>query len=216
MISVLSAFRDGVGLGLAIAAPFGPINVEIVRRHLSTGIAAGLLLGLGACSVDTAYILLISFGLIAAAPGPRLQLWLAIAGAAILALLAGLILRSARSSAAVASLADASVAATRPDPQPLWRNCAVGIVMTATSPMNLVFWFGVIVSGASRSETIWGPWPRVAGVMCGTITWVAGLNLALARSRRFLRPRVLVGINIVSALALVGLAAWGVWKATRG
>lgn len=214
MMAVLSAFGDGIGLGLAIAAPFGPINVEIVRRHVSRGIGAGVLLGLGACSVDTVYIVLISIGLIAAAPGPRLQLALAVAGAAILVVLAGLILRAAGSSVRLAVPANADAGCS--PPQPLWRNYLVGVLMTATSPMNLVFWFGVIVSGASRGATVWGPWPRVGGVMCGTIAWVAGLNTALAFTRRFLRPRVLAGINLVSATALLALAAWGVWKAAHG
>lgn len=215
-MTILSAWSEGAALGLAIAAPFGPINVEIVRRHLGRGFGAGLLLGLGACSVDTAYILLISVGLIATAPGPRVQVAMAIASAAVLLVLAGLILRSASRSAAMA----ANASTGRPQPGPAgspWRHYAVGVLMTTTSPMNLVFWFGVVGCGLYGSETTLGPWPRVVGVLCGTVGWVLGLNVALHAGRvlRLLRPGVLVAINWVSAMALVALAGWGLCRAIR-
>lgn len=208
----LSAFIAGFVLGLSIAAPFGPINVEIIRRHLGHGLAAGLFIGLGACSVDTAYILLISFGLITVQPGPAVQAALTIAGAIILVVLAGMIVRSAGRSAerAVAANADAHGRVK------LWRHYVVGLAMTAASPMNLVFWFGVIVGGGHRVANAWGYWPTVAGVMCGTVSWVVSLNLGLLAGRRFLKPRLLLGVNLASAAILVGFAVWHVWPVVAG
>jgi L-lysine exporter family protein LysE/ArgO len=209
---IASAFIAGLVLGLGIAAPFGPINVEIVRRHLGHGLAAGLLVGLGACSVDTAYILLISFGLITVQPSPPVQAALTIAGAIILVVLAGMIVRSAGRSAhrAVAANADARQRIR------LWRHYVVGLAMTAASPMNLVFWFGVIASGGHRVANAWGYWPTVAGVMCGTVSWVFSLNLALLGGRRFLKPRLLLTINLASAAILVGFAVWRAWPVIAG
>lgn len=39
---------QGMGVGVALAAPIGPINLEIIRRGLSGGFARGWLVGLGA------------------------------------------------------------------------------------------------------------------------------------------------------------------------
>ena len=207
MTGLLYAWLGGVALGLGIAMPLGPINVEIIRRHLGQGFGAGLLLGLGACSVDTAYIIVISLGLISAQPSPMVQNVLAVIGAAILVVLAAMILRSARTSARGA--AATQVAADRPTRR--WRHYAVGVAMTAVNPMNLVFWFGVIVSGINVSDPRLGPWPTVVGVMCGTSGWVIGLNLALVAGRRFLRPGLLAAINVVSAGVLVAMAVRTVW-----
>lgn len=209
---IFAAFLQGAALGLTIAAPLGPINVEIIRRHLSRGFAAGLLLGLGACSVDTGYILLISVGLITVEPGPAVRAGLAIAGAIILLALAVMIIRSSARSARLAASADR----VPPRPVGLLRHYFVGLAMTAASPMNLVFWFGVIVSGAHQVANPWGPWPTVAGVLLGTVCWVVALNLLLLTGRRLLRPRLLVAVNLVSAGVLSAFAVRAIVLALSG
>src|SRR5688500_11761514 len=52
----------GIVLGLGAAAPIGPVNVEIARRTLRDGFAAGFFTGLGAVTVDVLYATLASFG----------------------------------------------------------------------------------------------------------------------------------------------------------
>lgn len=51
-------------LGLSLAAPIGPVNVEIIRRGLKSGFRQALLAGAGAMSADATYLTLIFFGLI--------------------------------------------------------------------------------------------------------------------------------------------------------
>ena len=48
----LSVFGRGLALGFAIAAPFGPIGVLVIRRTLAEGRLAGLVSGLGAATAD--------------------------------------------------------------------------------------------------------------------------------------------------------------------
>ena len=52
-------------MGLAIAAPVGPIGVLCIRRTLAQGRAAGLLSGLGAATADALYGSVAAFGLTA-------------------------------------------------------------------------------------------------------------------------------------------------------
>jgi threonine/homoserine/homoserine lactone efflux protein len=56
-------FLVGVGLGLAIAAPVGPIGLLCIRRTLAEGRLVGLLTGLGAATADALYGALAAFGL---------------------------------------------------------------------------------------------------------------------------------------------------------
>lgn len=210
MTSIFTAWYQGILIGLGVAVPIGRINVEIIRRNLGQGSAAGMALGLGACSVDTIYIVLISLGLLTAAMvTSAVKAWILLAGAAILLVMAVLILRSARRSARQAAAVTANGSA---GPR-AWRHYLVGIAMTATSPWNLVFWIGVIASGQYTSETAWGPWPRVFGVMCGTVGWVVALNLALSMGRRVLKPALLLGINVLGAGILLYFAGQAVWQA---
>ncbi|MCP4473025.1 MAG: LysE family transporter [Gammaproteobacteria bacterium] len=51
-------------LGLGAAAPVGPINLEIIRRHLQSGFTTGIIFGSGACSADLTYLFLLSLGVL--------------------------------------------------------------------------------------------------------------------------------------------------------
>lgn len=50
-------------LGISLAAPIGPVNIEVIRRGLNFGFFPAFLLSIGAASADTTYLLLIYFGL---------------------------------------------------------------------------------------------------------------------------------------------------------
>ncbi|HLT77453.1 MAG TPA: LysE family transporter, partial [Ferrovibrio sp.] len=53
----------GVLLGIAVAAPVGPIGVLCIRRTLAEGRLHGLVSGLGAATADAAYGTIAAFGL---------------------------------------------------------------------------------------------------------------------------------------------------------
>ena len=61
----LPVFLQGLLLGLAIAAPVGPIGVLCIQRTLQNGRAAGFLSGLGATTADAFYGAVAAFGLTA-------------------------------------------------------------------------------------------------------------------------------------------------------
>ena len=56
-------FLKGAFLGLALAAPVGPINLLCMKRALEQGRRAGLITGLGAATADTFYGSIAAFGL---------------------------------------------------------------------------------------------------------------------------------------------------------
>ncbi len=60
-------FLRGLLLGLAIAAPVGPIGILCIRRTLAYGRMIGFVTGLGAATADMAYAAISAFGLTAIA-----------------------------------------------------------------------------------------------------------------------------------------------------
>jgi threonine/homoserine/homoserine lactone efflux protein len=58
-------FLKGVAMGVAIAAPVGPIALLCIRRTLDQGRLIGLVTGLGAATADGLYGLVAAFGLTA-------------------------------------------------------------------------------------------------------------------------------------------------------
>jgi threonine/homoserine/homoserine lactone efflux protein len=60
---LITLFLRGVVVGLAIAAPIGPINVLCIRRTLAGGRVIGIVSGLGAATADAFYGGVAGFGL---------------------------------------------------------------------------------------------------------------------------------------------------------
>src|SRR5690349_1539816 len=58
----------GLLLGLAIAAPVGPIGVLCIRRSIADGPRVGFICGLGAAVADMVYALVGGFALATVAP----------------------------------------------------------------------------------------------------------------------------------------------------
>ena len=62
---MIELFAKGLAIGLAIAAPVGPVGVLCVRRTLSEGRLMGLAAGLGAAVADAFYGGIAAFGVAA-------------------------------------------------------------------------------------------------------------------------------------------------------
>ena len=74
-------FARGLVIGLAIAAPVGPIGLLCIRRSLADGFPLGFLTGLGAAAADGVYGAIAAFGLTAVSSFlVAQQRWLALGG----------------------------------------------------------------------------------------------------------------------------------------
>ena len=65
MTTLLMMFIKGQIIGLAIAAPVGPIGVLCIQRSLQNGFKMGFISGMGAATADGIYGLIAAFGLTA-------------------------------------------------------------------------------------------------------------------------------------------------------
>src|ERR1700761_6563478 len=63
-MSTTSLFVTAAGVGLAIAAPVGPMGMLCIRRTLTGGPRAGLAIGFGIATGDAAYGLIAALGLV--------------------------------------------------------------------------------------------------------------------------------------------------------
>ena len=90
----LGVIWRGCLLGAGAAAPIGPVNVELARRILRKGFAAGFALGCGAVTVDVCYAALSSLSLRPMQQHPWFIKTLGIAGGVFLGYLGCISLRS--------------------------------------------------------------------------------------------------------------------------
>lgn len=63
--AMLLLFLKGLMIGLAIAAPVGPIGILCIQRSLHDGFKIGFMTGIGAALADGTYGLIAGFGLTA-------------------------------------------------------------------------------------------------------------------------------------------------------
>lgn len=190
----------GVAIGLAIAAPVGPIGVLCIRRTLAQGRAVGLLSGLGAASADAVYGCIAAFGLTALS-GPLMAQRQALSlGGGLFLVYLGL-----RTLRAVPGEAGGSSA-----PTGLAAAYLSTFVLTLANPMTIIS-FAAVFAGLGLAAGGGGPAAAVlvAGVFAGSALWWLALSTGVSLAGRGLDAHGLTWVNRVSGgvLLLFGLAA---------
>ncbi len=151
----------GFLLGLSLAAPPGPVNALIAREASRGGAWAGTRAGLPAPVVDTAYLLLVLFGLARFVDLDAATPWLAGVGALLMAYLAWSTIRTRNTE--VRSLAG---------PYQVW-------AVTLTNPFQYAWW----VSAGAVFLTGYGAF-GIAGFLVAIFGWVLLFSLLVAEGAR--------------------------------
>ncbi len=206
MLDVFSDFAKGLVIGVSIAAPVGPIGILCMRTTLAQGMKAGFVTGLGAATADAIYAALGAFGvgavtLILASAGTYLR----ILGIAVLIWIAWNTWRQK----AVAS--DGQILAPALS---LWAAFASTCGLTLTNPMTILSFAaifvgaGLSVSNAASANIALQGTLLVAGTFVGSMAWWLFLSGSVAAFRAKVGPNALNAINKISAVVLLGFAAW--------
>ncbi len=199
----LEFFIKGFAIGLAIAAPVGPIGVLCIRRSLAEGRRVGLATGLGAATADAAYGCIAAFGLTAFSGFLVAQrVWLGLIGGAFLCCLGVRTLTSKPPERApqpqVSSLASAYFST---------------VILTLTNPMTILSFAAVFMGlGLTAAPDYLAAAAVVVGVFSGSTSWWVLLSSGVAMLRSHITPRWMQGINAVSGIVLL---AFGIYAVTR-
>lgn len=191
----------GLFIGVALAAPIGPINVEIISRGIRYGFRNGWYVGLGALTADTLYATIVVSGLTPIADRPALRVPLFLAGAVMLGWVGVNSLRSAIDPAA-------EVRGAVPSGN---RSYLAGLLIALLSPMGIVYWLSVgaalVAEAVERVGQIGTP-VLVIGVFLGLLAWVTTLSVIAQVSRRFVTGAGMRWITGASGVVILGFAAW--------
>ncbi len=203
----MDLFWRGLWIGLAIAAPLGPIGVLVLRRTLAHGRAAGLASGLGAATVDAGFAAIAGFGLTLIADFLMEQAsWMRFIGGLFLI---GLGVQT--------FLARPTSLPTADDTQVKSRGGLVGmyfsaLLLTLTNPLTILAFAAIAAGGgvldvSSPLQTI--AW--VAGLFSGSALWWLILSQFTALFRPLLLEkeplagcRFLTWVNRAAGVALAG------------
>lgn len=207
-------FITGLGIGLAIAAPIGPMGALCIQRTLARGFAAGFAGGLGTALADACFAAAAALGF-AAFSGfvARIALPLGLLGGAFLIYLAwsgwprGAV-RPATEPATEPTAEPTAEPAGKPGGRGLWRFTATTFALTITNPPSILLFAAIFASLGLKLTGLAEPAVLVAGVFFGSLGWWAFLAGLVAAAHHRLPPAFGLWTARVSSLTMAGFALW--------
>jgi threonine/homoserine/homoserine lactone efflux protein len=168
----------GMVVGVAVAAPVGPVGVLCIHRSLTAGWNAGIILGLGAATADALFAGIAAFS-VAAVSGffTDHQAWLQIIGGIVLLAFGAHALRRPPGGKAQPNTIQTVVG-----------NFTTTLVLTLTNPLTLFAFTGMFaLFGLTEVYSRFGDAASlVAGIFLGSMLWW----IFLSSSTLFMKSRV--------------------------
>jgi threonine/homoserine/homoserine lactone efflux protein len=191
----------GFFIGLAIAAPVGPIGLLCIRRTLAAGRTAGLVTGLGAATADAVYGGVAAFGLSLLTQFLiDQQAWLRLVGGGFLCFL-GLRTFLARPSSEPLAARSAGLLGAY----------ASTFFLTLTNPVTILAFMGIFagLGAVNPGEPAVQAWVLVLGVFLGSAAWWLALSVGVSVLQGHLAPLHLRWLNRLAGgvLFVFGLLA---------
>ena len=194
----------GLAVGVAVAAPVGPIGLLCIKRTLDRGWATGVASGLGVASADASYGLMVAAGLSATG--------LLLAYATPMQLVGGVLIAFLGLQSIRAGLRDRPAKAARGGGGGGLAGAFVSAyALTIANPMTILAFAGLVAGlGATAATQPGAAYVLVAGVFLGSLAWWVLLASATALARTKATPDVTRWLDLGSGTVLL---VWGLWIA---
>jgi threonine/homoserine/homoserine lactone efflux protein len=188
----------GVGIGLAVATPVGPMSVLCMRRTLTKGWKRGFTTGLGIASGDGIYAFVAALGLVS------VQNFMLAYGKP-LHVLAGLFLLYL----GLKTLFGRPAAKTRQEGHPNASDYTSALLLTLTNPPTILSFAAIFtILAPPAGFNAFTSAETVAGVFLGSALWwlVLTATVSIVRHAVGLRTRRWIEVLSGTALSLFGVA----------
>jgi threonine/homoserine/homoserine lactone efflux protein len=186
---------EGIILGLSVAAPIGPTNIEMIRRGLKGGFWSCVLFAAGVEVALVAYLVAIFGGLSFLTEVELFNVILSAFGVLVLFYMG------------VENIKDAferhslNLDTKGQDD----RHFVSGILLTITNPAVLLFWSGIIGANvAARDFSLRNSLMISGGILIGVTIWFLALSALLHGGRKYITPKVFRYVSAVAGLVLIG------------
>ena len=200
VLSGVQLILAGLGIGILMAAPVGPVNVLVIQRALSRGFWGGLAAGLGAVAGDGLLAAVAAFSVTAISDVITAhQRDIQVAGGALLiAFGVGLLFTKPQLTVPLGQKSKLG-AHTSIIPQTFF--------LTVTNP-GAILGMAALVGGLGTLVGGLGGYVEalilVVSVMCGSLLWWLGLSELISHIRHMLTESRLKLINRIAGIVLVG------------
>lgn len=193
-------FLQAAGIGVAIAAPVGPMSLLCMRRTLAGGWRDGLAVGLGIALGDATYALVAALGLTGVSSFALAHEKPLHAAAGLFLIYLGLSTFRGRRDGGEEARDLASRGWTR--------DMGTSILLTLANPPTIVMFAAVFTALAPAGGFEWGgAVATVTGVFAGSLLWWCVLATILVAFRHAMGRKVRLWIDRAAGGALAALGA---------
>jgi threonine/homoserine/homoserine lactone efflux protein len=195
----IPSFLAGFWVGVAVAAPIGPMGMLCIQRTLAYGMVAGLGTGFAAATVQVSYGTLALLGLspvVLAFVGASANVLSAASGAILL----WFAIRTARGAPTIR----ADMATTSPG---IGRSFRDGLALGFSNPMAVALFFAASPA-LGRAGSSMSAFAVVLGIFAGAIGWYASLSGIVTVGRGWLLTQDLALTRRLSTALLVVFATY--------
>ncbi|MCE5211971.1 MAG: LysE family translocator [Deltaproteobacteria bacterium] len=193
-------------LGLSLAAPIGPVNLEIIKRGLNSGFRQAFLTSIGAMSADATYLTLIFFGLTAFLNIALMKIVLGLGGSFILIYL-GFV--SAKDF--FYKHADSKNRQRR-----IFKSSFItGYFLAISSPLTIVWWtgvFGALLASQTGAQTTFSAFLSCLSILLGCFLWGFFLAIALHWGKKIINENIAGYISLVAGIFLIAFGIYFLYR----
>ncbi len=187
----------GILLGLSIAAPIGPTNIEIIRRGLKEGWKSSALFFLGVLVALIIYLLIVVLGLVVLTQSKIFNIILLALGVAVLFYLAYCSFKDFFNSKEL----DLSGKANNKS------NFFPGIILTISNPVVLLFWTGIMGADLASSKSSLARGLNLSlGIIIGAILFTSCLIILVHGGHKFITQRNFKYVTLIAGVVLLYFA----------
>jgi threonine/homoserine/homoserine lactone efflux protein len=187
-------------LGISLAAPVGPIKLEMIKRGLNSGFWPSWLVGLGAATADLIFMFSIFLGLAPFLQVDWVQKTMMLIGISMLIFLGISTFKGALKQQKQLVFVESKL-----DQAPYW----TGFLLALMNPYNFVFWFGVY-GGALQSVSVYYGSAAICMlslfIIAGIVLWNINVAFTAHFFRSLINETMIRMIMILAGMGLLGFA----------
>lgn len=207
---MFGAIIQQIVLGISLAAPVGPINIEMLKRGIERGFWHAWIVGIGGMTADILFMLLIYFGLSSVFMYTYVQAFMYCAGFFLLFYLG---FQSVKQG-----ISHSNMEYKQEEIGGLKQSFMAGFLIAISNPLNLVFWFGIY--GSTLSSLLIKVTKQEAFlyslcIIVGIILWNLNIAFSVHFGRTLLKKKALGYITAGAGIILVGYSIHFAYKALQ-
>jgi L-lysine exporter family protein LysE/ArgO len=197
----MNVFLGYILLGLSLAAPIGPINAAQIDRGIRHGFMHSWLIGVGAVVADGVYMLVVYLGVVHFLETSFMKTFLYLFGCFVL-LYTGI--------ETIGSANKLTIADSR-NKEPLLKSFISGFFMSISNPLTILFWLGIYGSVLAKTAASYETTQLIlysSAIFIGLLIWDITMAGIASNFRKYLTPRLLISISLLSGISLIGFGLY--------